>query len=116
MTTFAALLAEYRVRAGLSQSKLADKAGLTHSFLSRLESGNRNPHRPTVEALATALELNAADTARLLTAAGYAADVDPIVSDLAAFLADASVDVRVSADVRYMVRTALRMARRERAA
>jgi transcriptional regulator with XRE-family HTH domain len=69
--TFGALLTAYRRRAGLSQSKLAERADLDTSYVSRLSTGDRVPSRETVEALATALDLTDAETNQLRQAAGF---------------------------------------------
>lgn len=71
-TGFHALLRSYRLRAGLSQVRLAELAGIDRSFLNRLESGQRRPSRMVVLRLARALGLDERDRAALLFAAGYA--------------------------------------------
>ena len=71
-TGFHVLLRSYRLRAGLSQVRLAELAGLDRSFLNRLESGQRCPSRMVVLRLARALGLDERDRAALLFAAGYA--------------------------------------------
>ena len=63
---------QWYVQAPLSQNELALRAGLDAAAVHKLESGGRiTPKRSTVEALAAALDLNDADTCRLLIAAGY---------------------------------------------
>jgi len=55
---FAALLRQFRVRAGLSQQMLADRAMLSVQAVSALERGYRKvPYRETLERLADALSL-----------------------------------------------------------
>ena len=56
----ASLLREARTAAGLSQSELAQKAGVTQSVISVYESGLRQPSVPTLTALiaATGYELD----------------------------------------------------------
>jgi non-specific serine/threonine protein kinase len=67
--TFGALLRRYRHAAALSQEALAERAGLSAVAISALERGvRRAPHLNTVDALATALALDAADRAALLAA------------------------------------------------
>ncbi len=57
---FAALLRQFRVRAGLSQQMLADRAMLSVQAVSALERGYRKvPYRETLERLADALSLTA---------------------------------------------------------
>lgn len=75
--TFGGLLRGYRIRARLSQSELARRALTDHSYVNRLEAGNREPSPLIVRALATALDLSPLDRDRLLTAAGYA-PADPL--------------------------------------
>ncbi|MFJ1709347.1 helix-turn-helix domain-containing protein [Kitasatospora sp. NPDC088346] len=68
---FAARLHALRTGAGLSQERLAQAAGLSVRALSDLERGrSRGPQRRTVQALATALELDDAAAAELEHAAG----------------------------------------------
>lgn len=88
--TFADALIEARYRASVSQSRLAEKAGCEHSFVSRLEGGHRQPSRDMVVALATALRCSPADRDRLLLAAGYAPLVVDEVPELRAFLEEAA--------------------------
>lgn len=71
MNDFGNLLKTYRERAKLSQSKLAEIADFDHSYLSRLESGKRNPTRAAVERLAKELELEGEDYVRFLALAGF---------------------------------------------
>jgi predicted ATPase/DNA-binding XRE family transcriptional regulator len=59
---FAALLRRYRLAAGLSQEELAERAGLSAQAISALERGvRRAPYRDTIDLLAAALGLAAAD-------------------------------------------------------
>jgi len=56
-TTFAARLRSLREAAGVNQSELARRAGLTRQALSMLEAGERQPTLATTQALARALGL-----------------------------------------------------------
>jgi len=68
--TFGDLLRRYRLAAGLTQEELADQAGLSVRGLSDLERGARRaPRRETVQLLAEALHLSAAERTRLETVA-----------------------------------------------
>jgi predicted ATPase/transcriptional regulator with XRE-family HTH domain len=64
--TFGTLLRRYRLAAGLSQDRLAERAGMSAQALSALENGRRQaPYRHTVALLAGALDLSPAETALL---------------------------------------------------
>lgn len=64
--SFGALLRRYRLAVGLSQERLAERAGLSVQALSALENGRRQaPYRHTVVLLAQALGLSADDAALL---------------------------------------------------
>jgi len=66
--TFGDLLKRYRVRAGLTQEALAERAGISLRGLSDLERGvRRAPYRDTVHRLAGGLGLGEAEMAALLT-------------------------------------------------
>jgi transcriptional regulator with XRE-family HTH domain len=78
VSNFAEVLRALRERAALSQRGVARRCGLTPAYVSLLEGGRRMPERPTVERLADALDLTAADRARLMLAAGYAAPLEAI--------------------------------------
>ena len=68
---FGAALKGYRETGRVSQSKLAERAGFDHSYVSRLESGARTPTREAVLQIAEALGLDAAGQDALLAAAGF---------------------------------------------
>lgn len=68
---FAALLRTLREERGLTQYKLAQKAGLTPSAISRLEAGSRSPSRKTLVRLAQALELGPEERKVLFARAGF---------------------------------------------
>jgi predicted ATPase/transcriptional regulator with XRE-family HTH domain len=64
--TFGDLLHQHRLRVGLTQDALAERAGISERAISDLERGlRRAPHDDTVRRLADALDLNAADIAVL---------------------------------------------------
>lgn len=75
---FSLELKTQREAMGLSQSKLADLADLDHSYVSRLESGARQPTRDAVYSLSTALGATETETRALLLAAGYSPGGDHI--------------------------------------
>jgi transcriptional regulator with XRE-family HTH domain len=55
MEEFGAMLRELREKARLTQQALAVKAGLSLSYVARLEQGGANPSWTTVKALCQAL-------------------------------------------------------------
>jgi len=108
--TFGAVLRTLREDARLSQSALARRAKLDASFVNRLESGKRSADRGVVEALAQALELNDADTDRLLAAGGYVPSIfarvglsDPTLQLVARILADETLSAVDRAEFRQVV-------------
>ncbi|HYJ13080.1 MAG TPA: helix-turn-helix transcriptional regulator [Thermomicrobiales bacterium] len=68
---FGGKLKGFREVRRVSQSKLAQRAGFDHSYVSRLESGARTPTRDAVEQLAQALDLEQVGRDELLAAAGF---------------------------------------------
>jgi transcriptional regulator with XRE-family HTH domain len=67
--TFRSLLRWHRTNAGLTQEELAERAGLSRRGIADLERGARRaPYAHTVECLARALGLPAADHAALIEA------------------------------------------------
>lgn len=68
---FGSLLREFRSRAGLTQERLAERSGLGVRTVRGLETGERgDPRIGTVEALADALGLTAAERIELLASTG----------------------------------------------
>src|SRR5438477_8391431 len=68
--TFGDLLRRYRLAAGLTQEGLAERAQVSPRAISDLERGARSrPWRETIQLLAAALKLSAAELAGLETAA-----------------------------------------------
>jgi transcriptional regulator with XRE-family HTH domain len=68
---FGATLKQFREARRVSQSKLAERAGFDHSYVSRLESGARTPTRDAVQQLSVALELERVQQDELLASAGF---------------------------------------------
>jgi transcriptional regulator with XRE-family HTH domain len=68
---FGVVLKQFRETRRVSQSKLAERAGFDHSYVSRLESGARTPTRDAVEQLSNALDLEQLQQDELLAAAGF---------------------------------------------
>ncbi len=114
MHDFGPLLAELRTARRWSQAKLAERARLDPSSVSRFEAGTRGPERDTVLAIADALALPVIDRERLLAAAGFRSEAwdDPILADLVELLADPMLPSDVAADVRTLLRIAVQHGRR----
>jgi transcriptional regulator with XRE-family HTH domain len=72
--TFPGLLADLREGQGWSQSRLGDEAGYDHSYICKLESGQRTPSRDTIAALAEVLDLSTTDRCSLYICAGFLPD------------------------------------------
>ncbi len=68
---FGVTLKRFREARRVSQSKLAERAGFDHSYVSRLESGARTPTRDAVEQLANAMDLEQVNRDELLASAGF---------------------------------------------
>jgi transcriptional regulator with XRE-family HTH domain len=68
---FGTTLKQFRETRRVSQSKLAERAGFDHSYVSRLESGARTPTRDAVQQLSAAMELERVQQDELLAAAGF---------------------------------------------
>jgi transcriptional regulator with XRE-family HTH domain len=56
--------ARLRKEAGLTQEQLAERSGLSQQYLSKLESGRRNPTVVTLYELATALGVSHVELVR----------------------------------------------------
>jgi transcriptional regulator with XRE-family HTH domain len=115
---FAFLLKQLREERRISQSRLADASGFDHSYVSRLESGNRAPTRDAVTKLAGALELDNGQRDSLLAAAGFMpqrleslfAD-EPVLSDVFRLLRSEDVPEPVRSNVRQMLQAMVSQAR-----
>lgn len=116
---FATALRQAREAAGLSQSRLAARAGYDHSYVSRLESDSRAPTRDAVLNLGNAMGLPDVDRDFLLAAAGFLPErvenllaSEPVVSEVYAVLNDGTLPGDVREDLRSAIRMALRQAQR----
>lgn len=97
--TFGTLLQRYRVRAGLAQNALARMTTINVGTVNRLERDQRLPaSRRQVLAIADALALTAAETNRMLDAAGLPAEgftsritANPAICQLVDLLQDDSI-------------------------
>lgn len=107
-----ATLKAMREARGISQVKLARRAGLDNSYISRIEGGTRMPPRDILLSIATALQLNAGERGALVAAFGYVPDDrgvwvagEPEIVRLYELMRGGSVP----GNVRRMVRTQLAM-------
>ena len=71
--SFGVVLARYRIRRKVSQANLGRLIDSDHSYVSRLESEQRNPSRSIVERIVDALDLPMEEEATLMHAAGFTA-------------------------------------------
>ena len=65
--TLARRIREERKHAGLSLEALGEKAGITGAFIAHIEAARKKPTLTTIEKIAKALDLSAADLVRDLT-------------------------------------------------
>ncbi len=114
---FSQLLKQYRERGRVSQSRLAEIAGFDHSYVSRLESGNRTPTREAVTKLADALDLLPEHRDNLLAAGGFMPvrvesllGDEPALMELLHLLQSRDVPEAVCLDVRTMLQLVIRWA------
>jgi len=110
-TPFGLALRTFREARRLSQTRLALRAGVEHSYVSRLEGGTRNPSRDAVQTLAAALNLDAAERDELVLAAGYMPDDpdsllrdEPEVVEVLALLRDAAIPAEYRESIRHVLR------------
>jgi len=73
---FGKVLKQYRMERGFTQWKLGKEAGLSPSYILRLERAERFPSYETVERLALALRLGREEKRRFFRSAGYLAPED----------------------------------------
>lgn len=122
---FGPLLKRTRESRGLSQSRLAEKAGFDHSYVSRVESGARQFTRDALAQVCAALAVNADEREALFHAAGFVVGNEAVVlrdqllRDLGDVLHDRTLPVafrdQLRATVQGMV-DSVRFVRREIAA
>lgn len=67
-------------------NELAERAGISQTFISRLESGERGASRENVEALASALQVSDIERYRMLVAAQWMAPLGPPLDQLVEIL------------------------------
>jgi len=115
---FGVALKRFREDRRVSQSKLAERAGFDHSYVSRLESGARTPTRDAVEQLARALELDQVNRDELLASAGFLPGEvasllsgEPEITDVLGLLQNAQVPEAYRDSMRQVLRLLAEQAR-----
>ena len=103
-----------RQASGLSQSRLAQRAHLNHSTISRIESGNRGATRNVLLQLSRAMALSPDARDRLLLAANFRPVDDlaviadePVVRELVTWLRSPEVPAEKKTQVRECIQTIL---------
>lgn len=111
---FGAALERRRLARGLSLSKLAELAGVDHSYVSRLTAGKRSPSYSVVLALALALGCTEPERDVLLMFAGYLPpgwrEIDSDLLRLHAAINDRGLPAAQRDDLREVVRSLVRLA------
>lgn len=117
-TDFGNLLRTLREKHGVSQSKLAERAGFDHSYVSRLESGARMPTREAVDRLGSAMHLDQASLDTLLASAGFLPkdvtsllSAEPALGQVLEMLQDETVPTEYRESMRTMLRVMVEQAR-----
>lgn len=115
---FPQLLKHFREAGRLSQSRLAEVAGFDHSYVSRLESGNRTPTREAVVKLGEALGLAPEQRDTLLASAGYMPDRlesllagEPVLTEVLRLLQSREIPEPVRSNLRQMLHLVVKQAR-----
>jgi transcriptional regulator with XRE-family HTH domain len=102
-STFGMTLTAFRKRARLSQPKLANACGCDHSYVSRMELGQRHPSPEMVDKLAGSLALSDHDAEQLYRSAGYIGPLSEALNDpLAVRVQSLMQDEKVRSSYRMM--------------
>ena len=90
LTELARLLQGHRERLGLNKAQLAQRAGVSASFVTYLERGQRRPSLAMLTRLMQALDLTPSEKRELLQAAGHqpTAELTPRLNDITEQLAE----------------------------
>lgn len=115
---FGTTLKQFREARRVSQSKLAERAGFDHSYVSRLESGARTPTRDAVQQLSQALELERVQQDELLASAGFLPrevssllSSEPELTEVLGLLQNAQVPEAYRETMRHVLRAIAEQAR-----
>ena len=110
-TDFGNLLKQLREQHSISQSKLAERAGFDHSYVSRLEGGARMPTREAVDKLGEALHLDRNGRDGMLASAGFLPkDVssllssEPVIGEVLDLLQDEAVPTEYRDNMRQVLK------------
>ena len=110
-TEFGNLLKQLREQQSVSQSKLAERAGFDHSYVSRLESGARMPTREAVDRLGEAMRLDRNGLDAMLASAGFLPkDVssllssEPVIGEVLDLLQDEGVPTEYRDNMRQVLK------------
>lgn len=108
---FGLLLKRCRETRSVSQSKLAERAGFDHSYVSRLESGARTPTRDAVDRLGEALSLDQIERDSMLASAGFLPrdvgsllSAEPVIGEVLDLLQDEDVPEEYRENIRQVLR------------
>lgn len=105
MTTFGGVLTTLLTERNMTQTRLAELAGLSHSFISRLCRNDRSPSRATVSDLAYVLNCTLAERDVLMLAAGYVDQERPRLMDMNLLLLDEALqDAQIAPDGQQALR------------
>lgn len=94
---FGELLREARKRRGMSQGKVAKKAGCSPGYVGLIETGERGQH-PRLELvlkMAQAVEATVPETEAMMRATGHLAEGEPLVPEGRLTVADAIMNDRM---------------------
>lgn len=78
--SFGELLHNFRIRSGLSQRELAEKAKIDNSLISRIERGERNVTRPLLQLFSKILNLSQEEEDLFFISGGF---ISPRMQNLA---------------------------------
>lgn len=116
---FPVLLQRTRKASGLSQSRLAARAGYDHSYVSRLEMDLRCPTRDAVLSFSAAMSCTDEKRDELLMSAGFRPIDDaallgsePFLVSAHAIISNRAVPPAVRHDLRETIKSAIRQAQR----
>lgn len=100
VTTFGRQLTCYRTRANMSRLELSERCkNASHSYIGRLENGNRNPSWEVIEQIAKGLDLTRAEHDLLLFHGGFRTAPHPTFDAFQELYIQASAEIQKHLDV-----------------